>query len=131
MTNSCTCKAEHWQPHKVDCPAYKPPAAPSSVSTLRLLAKCGSMDLSALGVIADEIERLTEENRELQTRVVEVERCARELLHGSDEPGVVQRVCHALTDNCVMVTDPERQPCTPENCAAMKAALKSGGSHEV
>lgn len=59
MTNSCTCKAEHWQPHKVDCPAYRPPVAPtSSVATLRLLAKCGSMDLSVLGPIADEMERM-------------------------------------------------------------------------
>lgn len=30
-----------------------------SVATLRLLAKCGSMDLSMLGPIADEMERLT------------------------------------------------------------------------
>lgn len=37
----------------------------------------------------------------------------------------VSAICHALTDNCVMVTDPERALCTPENCAAMKAALKS------
>jgi len=31
---------------------------PDSVATLRLLAKCGSMDLSMLGPIADEMERL-------------------------------------------------------------------------
>jgi hypothetical protein len=24
MTNSCTCKAERWQPHAESCPAYKP-----------------------------------------------------------------------------------------------------------
>lgn len=57
MTNYCTCKAEHWQPHTVDCPAYKPPVAPTPVSTLRLLAQCGSMDLSVLGAIADQLER--------------------------------------------------------------------------
>jgi hypothetical protein len=39
-----------------------------------------------------------------------------------DAPGVVQRVCHALTDDCVMVTDLERPPCTPENCKAVKAS---------
>lgn len=32
--------------------------AGGSISTLRLLAKCGSMDLSALGPIADEMERM-------------------------------------------------------------------------
>lgn len=32
-----------------------------SISTLRLLAKCGSMDLSALGPIADEMERMQAE----------------------------------------------------------------------
>jgi len=61
MTKCCTCKAEHWQPHTVGCPAYKPPAALSSVSTLRLLATMrldGPVDARA---DADEMERLQEE----------------------------------------------------------------------
>lgn len=45
---------------------------------------------------------------------------------GAGSPGLIQRVCHALTDNCVMFTDPERQPCTPENCKAVKASRGAG-----
>jgi hypothetical protein len=37
----------------------------------------------------------------------------------------VKAICHALTDNCVMVDDPERPPCTFDNCAAMKAAARA------
>ncbi len=37
--------------------------------------------------------------------------------------GAISRVCHAFTDDCVRVTDPDRAHCTPENCLAMKAAL--------
>jgi len=38
------------------------------------------------------------------------------------EPSAIQRVCHALTGGCVMITDPERAACTSENCLAMRAA---------
>jgi hypothetical protein len=47
-----------------------------------------------------------------------------------DEPGVVQRVCHALTDDCVMFTDPEREPCTPENCKAVKASRDASSEEQ-
>lgn len=45
----------------------------------------------------------------------------------SAEPGVIQRICHAVSDNCVAFTDPEREPCTPANCAAMRAAVEPPG----
>lgn len=42
------------------------------------------------------------------------------------EPSAIQRVCHALTGGCVMITDPERAACTSENCLAMRAAENRG-----
>jgi len=45
------------------------------------------------------------------------------------EPSAIQRVCHALTGGCVMITDPERAACTSENCLAMRAAENRGGEH--
>lgn len=47
----------------------------------------------------------------------------------SGKQGPIQRVCHALTQNCVMFTDPERVPCTPENCAAMRASVEPTRRH--
>ena len=46
------------------------------------------------------------------------------------EPSAIQRVCHALTGGCVMITDPERAACTSENCLAMRAAENRGGKQE-
>jgi len=118
MTKCCTCKAEHWQPHTVGCPAYKPPAALSSVSTLRLLATCGSMDLSMLGPIADEMERLQEEIAGLKGQAfvlktanaakdVEIQRLQRALsfwMPCVPDPGeVMAGACERLMDDAMLM----------------------------
>ena len=43
-----------------------------------------------------------------------------------DELGTIQRICEALTGTCVAVHDPERRACTVENCAAVRAAERTG-----
>jgi len=96
-------------------------------------APCPHVDVMAM---AAEIELLRDQRdtnlaKEVETvgrLEAEIERL-KKLMDGktfvtSPEPGLVQRVCHALTDQCVMFTDPERQPCTPANCAAMRAAAE-------
>lgn len=55
MTNTCTCKAEHWQPHAVDCPAY----TPKPLLTLENIhSGAVPSDAVAVGFLLGEIERL-------------------------------------------------------------------------
>lgn len=55
MTNPCTCKAEHWQPHADSCPAYKPKPL-LTVENIRSGAV--PADAVAAGFLLGENERL-------------------------------------------------------------------------
>lgn len=61
-----------------------PDSVPSPVATLRLLAKCGSMDLSALDGIADEFEHLDADAAGLQAELVSVKACWADMITQCD-----------------------------------------------
>lgn len=70
---------------------------PNPVATLRLLAKCGSMDLSALGPIADEMERLGAALLRIRT----------EWRYGADKDALYQIAIDALNGASA---EPSEQP---------------------
>lgn len=77
-----------------------------SIATLRLLAKCGSMDLSMLGPIADEMKQLHAAVKTAQelaaTRLMEIERL-RNIVTGCP-------VCSELERNIQPSPEPSEQP---------------------
>lgn len=67
-------------------------------------------------------------------RVVDISmgraRAILDALRSTPEPEALRReqvkaICHALSGTCVMVTDPERQPCTIETCMTMEALARA------
>ena len=75
---------------------------------------------------ADEIERLNHCNAQLRAEVEaahkDTEGWRQEAFQRREQ---VKAICHALSGTCVMVTDPERQPCTIETCMTMEALARA------
>lgn len=141
MTNSCTCKAEHWQNHVESCPAYKPRPL-LTVENIRSGAI--PADAFVAGFLLGEIERLRKREGQLMEFLrsfisggvnQDFKPWARELyqkLYGTHEPCEQLRVCPKCNRNWISgkeECDCESLPC--DFCGGKGTVIAQPGNVEM
>lgn len=96
---------------------------PDPVATLRLLAKCGSMDLSALDGIADEFERLDADAAGMQAELASVKQYYQALIEAQE---AAQVSLH--TENVRLRVENER---LQDDCKSYVAAISAHEADEA